>query len=85
MRLERKHAVLFLAIAVWNVVSYANFAKNLAAAASSGEDRSTGYYVAHIVLIVVNLVIAAVLGRLGWRAWKADRAVAVQEETPTRR
>lgn len=71
MKLERKHAVLFLAIAVWNLLSYANFAKNLAEAAAAGEDRSTGYYVAHIVLIVVNLVIAAVLGRLGWKAWRA--------------
>ncbi len=71
MKLERKHAVLFLAIAVWNLLSYANFAKNLAEAASSGEDRPAGYYAAHIVLIVVNLVIAAVLGRLGWKAWKA--------------
>jgi hypothetical protein len=69
--LERKHAVLFLLIAAWNVLSYANFAKNLAEAAASGADRSTGYYVAHIVLIVVNLVIAAVLGRLGWRIWRA--------------
>ena len=85
MRLERKHAVLFLAIAVWNVVSYANFAKNLARAATSGEDRPTGYYVAHIVLIVVNLVIAAVLGRLGWKAWKAAPTPAGQDTTSTRR
>ncbi len=71
MKLERKHAVLFLAIAVWNLLSYANFAKILAEAASSGEDRPAGYYAAHIVLIVVNLVIAAVLGGLGWKAWRA--------------
>ena len=71
MRLERKHAVLFLAIAAWNVLSYANFAKNLAETAASGADRATGYYVAHIVLIVVNVVIAVVLGRLGWKAWRA--------------
>jgi Flp pilus assembly protein CpaB len=71
VKLERRHAVLFLAIALWNVLSYANFAKNLVEAASGAEDRPTGYYVAHIVLIVVNLTVAAVLGRLGWRAWKA--------------
>jgi hypothetical protein len=71
VKLERKHAVLFLLIAAWNVLSYANFAKNLAEAAASGADRSTGYYVAHIVLIVVNLLIAAVLGRLGWKIWRA--------------
>jgi hypothetical protein len=69
--LERRHAVLFLAIAVWNLLSYANFAKNLYETWSGGEDRTAGYYVAHLVLIVVNLVIALVLGRLGWRAWRA--------------
>ena len=74
MKLQRKHAVLFLAIAAWNVFSYATFAKNLAAAHARGEDRPTGYWVAHIVLIVVNLVIAGILGRLGWKAWRATGA-----------
>ena len=71
MTLTRKHAVLFLLISAWNVLSYANFAKNLYETAASGDDRETGYYVAHIVLIVVNLVIAVYLGRLGWRVWRA--------------
>jgi len=73
VKLERKHAALFLGIAAWNVFSYVTFAKNLAAAHARGEDRPTGYWVAHTVLIVVNLVIAAVLGRLGLRAWRATR------------
>jgi cell division protein FtsW (lipid II flippase) len=72
VRFERKHAVLLLAVAAWNVFSYASFAKNLAAAHQRGEDRPTGYWVAHIVLIIVNLVIAVVLGRLGVKAWRAD-------------
>lgn len=71
MKLERKHAVLFLLISLWNVVSYASFTKNLLAAYQRGEDRPTGYWVAHGVLIVVNLLIAAALGRLGVRAWRA--------------
>jgi choline-glycine betaine transporter len=79
VRLERKHAVLFLAIAAWNVLSYANFARNLAETATSGADRSAGYYVAHIVLIVVNVVIAVVLGRLGWKAWRATAEKPAQE------
>jgi hypothetical protein len=81
VKLERKHAVLFLLIAAWNVLSYANFAKNLAEAAASGPDRSTGYYVAHIVLIVVNLVIAWVLGRLGWKVWRATAPSEPAEAT----
>jgi hypothetical protein len=71
VKLERKHAVWFLVIAAWNVLSYANFGRNLAETAASGADRSTGYYVAHVVLIVVNLAVAAYLGRLGWRTWRA--------------
>lgn len=81
MRLERKHAVLFLAIAAWNVLSYATFAKNLFQAHERGEERPTGYWVAHTLLIVVNLVIAAVLGRLGVRSWRATRSDAVAESS----
>ncbi|GAB3997975.1 SCO4848 family membrane protein [Nocardioides marmoraquaticus] len=70
MKLERKHAVALLAVAVWNVVTYAQFTRALV---TTEEDRPTGYYVAHSVLIVVNLVIAGVLGRWGWKALQASR------------
>jgi hypothetical protein len=73
VKLERKHAVLFLALTAWNVFIWSTFAKNLAAAHGRGEDRPTGYWVAHTVLIVVNLLIAVVLGRLGVKAWSATR------------
>ena len=73
MRFERKHAVLLLAVAVWNVVTFGQFARNLWSAYDSGEDRATGYWVAHSVLIVVNVAIAAVLGSLGWKALRATR------------
>jgi putative solute:sodium symporter small subunit len=72
VKFERKHAVLLLAIAVWNLFSYGNFAKNLYRARAAGEDRPTGYWVAHIGLIVVNTLIAGVLGRLGLRAWRSS-------------
>jgi putative solute:sodium symporter small subunit len=72
VKFQRKHAVLLLAIAVWNLVSYGNFAKNLYRAHESGEERPTGYWVAHTGLIVVNTLIAGVLGRLGLKAWKAN-------------
>lgn len=74
MKLERKHAVLLLAIAAWNVLSFGNFARNLYSAYESGEERATGYWVAHTVLIVVNFAIAAVLGSLGWKALRAADA-----------
>jgi hypothetical protein len=69
VKLERKHALILIGIAVWNVVTYVTFIKNLAA--TSG--RPTGYYVAHTVLIIVNLLIAGLLGNWGYRAFKASR------------
>jgi len=71
MKFERKHAVALLGVAVWNVVTYAQFTKALI---NTEEDRPTGYYVAHTILIVVNVIIAGVLGRWGWQAWKATKA-----------
>lgn len=78
MKLERKHAVLLWLISAWNVFSYANFARNLYEAWAGGEDRSTGYFVAHIVLIVVNLAVAVYLALLGRRIWRAQ----TREEVP---
>lgn len=79
MKFERKHAILLLAVAAWNVISFGNFARNLYSAYESGEDRATGYWVAHTVLIVVNMVIAALLGSLGWKALRATRAGVVAD------
>jgi len=70
VKFERKHAVVLLLVAVWNVLTYARFTKALV---DTQEDRPTGYYVAHSILIVVNIVIAVVLGRWGWQALRADR------------
>jgi hypothetical protein len=77
--LTRRHVLLLWAIAAWNVFSYANFAKNLWSAHQAGEDRPTGYWVAHTVLIVVNLVIAVVLARLGWQAHRAGREAGARQ------
>ena len=70
MKLERKHAVVLLLIALWIVLTYARFTKALV---DTQEDRPTGYYVAHSILIVVNIVIAGVLGRWGWQALRSGR------------
>jgi hypothetical protein len=70
VKLERKHALVLLAVAAWNVLTYAQFTRALV---QTEEDRPTAYYVAHGVLIVVNVVIAAVLGSWGVRALRAAR------------
>ncbi|TDW70106.1 SCO4848 family membrane protein [Kribbella pratensis] len=70
MKLERKHALVLLAIAAWNVITYLRFIKALI----DTEGRPTGYYVAHTILVIVNLLIAALLGTWGVRAYKASKA-----------
>lgn len=72
MRFEKKHAYLLLGIALWMVITWSMFIRNLSEAYAAGEDRPDGYWIAHSVLIVVNLAIAAVLGTLGWKALKAS-------------
>ena len=73
MRLEPRHGVLLLAVAAWNVLTFGMFARNLWSAYAAGEDRATGYWVAHSILIAVNVAIAGVLGSLGWKALRASR------------
>jgi len=70
VRFERKHAFFLLAVAAWNVLTYARFTKALV---QTEEDRPTAYFVAHGFLIVVNLAVAAVLGTWGWKALRAAR------------
>ena len=77
MKLERKHALVLLGIAVWNVVTYLRFIKALV----DTDGRPTGYYVAHTILIIVNLLIAALLGTWGVRAYKAAKVSAAQNST----
>jgi hypothetical protein len=65
MQTTRKHGVFLVGVAVWNVITWGMFTKNLYAAHTAGEDRPTGYWVAHSVLIVANLVLAGVFGSWG--------------------
>jgi hypothetical protein len=74
--LSRRAARFLVGVAVWNILTYTMFTKNLFFGGSDEPDRPTGYYVAHSVLIVVNVVIALVLAPIGWRALQAHRARA---------
>ncbi|MFT4084052.1 MAG: hypothetical protein QM638_15860 [Nocardioides sp.] len=69
MKLEKKDGALLVAIGVWNVVIWGNFAKNLARTAQDPDQhRPAPYYVAHAVLIVVDVLLGGLLARLGVRA-----------------
>lgn len=76
MKFEKKHAWLLIGVAIWNFFIWITFAKNLSAAHSRGEDHPTGYWVAHTILIVVDLILGAVLGALGVKALRAAKSDA---------
>jgi hypothetical protein len=73
VRFSKKHAWLLIGVAIWNILIWITFAKNLSAAHSRGEDHPTGYWVAHTVLIVVDLIIGGVLGAVGVKALRASK------------
>lgn len=78
MKFERKHALFLVGVAVWNWLTYARFTKALI---ETPEERPTGYYVAHSVLIVVNVLIGVVLGTWGVRALRAQRRERASVDT----
>lgn len=65
MQMTRKHGVFLVGVAVWNFFTWGMFTKNLYAAHAAGEDRPTGYWVAHSVLIVANLLLGGAFAAWG--------------------
>jgi len=68
----RRLGWFFVALTAWNVLTWTMFARNLGEAWSAGEDRPTGYWVAHSGLIVVNLTLAVVFAWLARRLLRAE-------------
>ena len=74
MRIEKKDGALLLAVGIWNIVIWGNFAKNLAKTAADPEqNRPKPYYVAHAVLIVVDTIIGGALAAFGLKALRSRR------------
>jgi putative solute:sodium symporter small subunit len=71
MQMTRKNGMFLVGLAVWNFITWGMFTKNLYAAHAAGEDRPTGYWVAHSGLIVVNLVLGGVLAVWGAKVLRA--------------
>ena len=70
MTVSRRTAWFLLGVAVWMAFVWGTFIRNLA----DEEGRPTGFYVAHTILIIVDLAIAAVLAVIALRALRATRA-----------
>lgn len=66
MKIEKKDGAILLGIGLWNLVIWTNFGKNLVRTARDPEQsRPKPYYIAHAVLIVVDVLLGGLLIKLG--------------------
>jgi hypothetical protein len=69
MNISRHASGFVLGLAAFMIFEWLMLAKNL----GSGPARPTAFYVVHGILVGVNVVLAVILGAIGWRAWTFSR------------
>lgn len=76
MRMSRRVSLFLLAFGVWSWVIWITFVKNLSASdnAFTPEGSPTPFFWVHLVLAVTSFVLGTIIGVLGWRGLRANRA-----------
>lgn len=67
MSRPRRVGVLLLVVAVWNWVIWPNFLRNIWHDDRSFSNGPTGFFLVHLVLVIVSLVLATVCAVAGIR------------------
>lgn len=66
MKTDKQQGLILFGIGVWNLAIWSNFAKNIVNTAKDPEQsRPKPYYIAHAVLIVVDVLLGGLLIKLG--------------------
>jgi hypothetical protein len=76
VRLSRLVSVFLLAFGVWSWVIWPTFLKNIAADPRSwaaGTGSPTGFFLVHLVLTVVSIILGTIIGIIGIRGLLALR------------
>jgi hypothetical protein len=66
--MTRRVAAFLIGLAAFMIIEWINLGFNLQ------DGHETSFYVVHGILIVVNVILGAVLGVIGLRAWRAAAA-----------
>jgi hypothetical protein len=74
MTIGKKHAWFCIGVAVWSFVIWGRFIKALADEHAKGTVEPAGYYPAHIVLIIVNLVLGLVFLAFGLKVLRVAKS-----------
>jgi hypothetical protein len=69
MNMSRLASGFVLGLAAFMIFEWLILAKN----PGSGPAQPTAFSVVHGILVCVNIVLAIVLGTIGWRAWSPSR------------
>lgn len=72
MVMSRGVSVFLLLVGVWTWAIWPNFLKNIWKDERSWADGPTSFFLVHLVLVVVSLLIGTAVGALGWRGWRAS-------------
>ncbi|GGM88016.1 hypothetical protein GCM10010106_39060 [Thermopolyspora flexuosa] len=79
--MTRRGAAFLLGLAAFMIIEWINLGFNLQ------DGHETSFYVIHGILIVVNVILGAILGVIGLRAWRATgddaRRTGTGERTPS--
>ena len=82
MVMSRRVSGFLLLVGLWTWCLWPNFLKNIWKDDRSWSDGPTSFFLVHLVLVTVSLVIGTAVAWIGWRGWRAssreDRGVRSQ-------
>lgn len=74
MQLSRRASWFLIAFAAWSWFIWVTLVKNIWHDSRSWSHGPTGFFIVHVVLAAISLVLGTAIGRLGWRGLRAHRA-----------
>ena len=72
MVMSRRVSAFLLLVGVWTWAIWPNFLKNIWKDDRAFDDGPTSFFLVHLVLVVVSLVIGTAVGVIGWRGLRAS-------------
>ena len=76
MILSRRTSGFLLAVGLWTWLIWPNFLRNIWRDKRSWNDGPTSFFLVHLVLVVVSLVIGTGVGAVGWRGLRRGQPTA---------
>jgi hypothetical protein len=69
--LSRRVSAFLIAFGVWSWWIWPTFLRNIWKDERSWDHGATGFFVVHLILVVVSIALGTAIGVLGIRGWRA--------------